>query len=105
LGCFGFRGGKKGEANTEDLGEFDSLLRRSRAEKRFWQRGEQPGAVSAGAIGVDPAAVRETLKRRQRKLDNVIARSSAKARDETGTAGVVVGMAPVGVPIRTETGF
>src|ERR1700682_2735029 len=105
LGCFGFRCGKKREANAEDFGEFDSLLRCSRAEKRFWERGQQPGAVSAGTIRVDAATVRETLEGGQSKLDNVVAGSSAKAGDEARAAGIVVGMAPVGVPIRAGTGF
>jgi hypothetical protein len=105
LGCFGFRCWKKREANAEDFGEFDSLFRRSRAKKRFWQGGQQPCAVSAGAIRINTAAMRETLEGGQSKLDNVVAGSSAKAGDETGAAGIVVGMAPVGVPIRAGTGF
>jgi hypothetical protein len=52
---------KKCEANGERLREFNSLLLSTCAEERLWERSEQAGAVSAGAVGVDAAAVGESL--------------------------------------------
>src|SRR6267143_2404942 len=98
LGFFGLRGGEKREAYPKYFGEYDSLLRRSCSEKRLWQGGQEPRAVSADAIRVDPAAVRETLQGDQSKLDNVVTGGSAKTGDEAGATGIVVGVTPVGAP-------
>ena len=38
------------------------LFGRAGTEKVDWQAGEQAGAVAAGAIGIDTAAVREALQ-------------------------------------------
>ena len=53
--------GKKGEAHGENFGELDSLFLRAGAEEGDGERGQQAGTVTAGAIGVNAAAMREAL--------------------------------------------
>ncbi len=89
--------GDKSEANSEHFREFNSLLLCASAEKTLGERSEQACAVAAGTIGINAAAVGEALKRGQSMLNNVVTGSAAKAGDETGAAGVVVGVAPIGM--------
>jgi hypothetical protein len=67
------------------------------AEESVWERSEQTGAVAAGSIRVDPSAVGEALESRQGKLNDVVTGGPTEAGDKTRTAGVMVGVAPVGV--------
>src|SRR5467141_461053 len=54
-------GRKKGEADGEHFRQLDSLLLRAGAEESLGERSEQSGAVAAGSIGINAAAMGETL--------------------------------------------
>lgn len=54
-------GRDKREADCKDFGEFDSLLLGAGAEERMRKRCKKTGAVAAGTVGVDAAAVGEAL--------------------------------------------
>ena len=65
-------------------------------EKVFGKCGEKARAVAAGTIGVYTSAVGEAFESGQGIIDNVMAGVTTEAGDETGAAGVMVRMAPVG---------
>src|SRR5882757_5338909 len=88
-------GRDKREADGEHLREFNSLLLGASAEESLRKRSEQAGA--AGTVGINASTVGEALQGRQCMLDNVVARSATEAGNETGAAGVVIGMAPIGM--------
>ncbi len=52
---------KKRKPHAKHFGQLDLQLLGARAEEFLWQRREQPGAVSAGAIRIDSSAVRQPL--------------------------------------------
>jgi hypothetical protein len=90
-------GRDKREANRKHFGERNTLLLGTSAKEGLRQRSEQAGAVTAGAVGIDAAAVGEALQGRQSVLDDVVAGSAAEAGNEACAAGVVVGVAPIGM--------
>jgi len=92
-------GRKKCQAQAEDFWQFDALLFRASPEKFVRERGEQAGAVTASTIGVHSAAVSEAFEGRQRNVYDFMAGGATEARYKTSATGIVVGMAPVGVPI------
>jgi len=53
--------GKKGKADREHFRQLNSLLLSAGTEEGVRERGEQTGAVTAGAIRVDSSAVGEAL--------------------------------------------
>lgn len=103
-GFGGFRGGEKREADGELFGQFNAKFLRAGTEVGLWKRSQEAGAIAAGSIGVDSAAMGEALEGGQSVLDYVIAGSAAEAGDEAGAAGVVVGVAPVGMAGRERAG-
>jgi hypothetical protein len=52
---------KKGEADCERFGEFNSLLQSAGTEEGLRERSEQTGAIAAGAVGIDTTTVGEAL--------------------------------------------
>ena len=54
---------KKRESQPKVLGQLDMLLGGTRTEKRLRNRGQQPGAVAARAVGIDAAPVSQPLQR------------------------------------------
>jgi hypothetical protein len=72
---------------------------RAGSEESFRKSRQQTCAVAASAVGVYTAAMRKAFERRQRYLDNLITGGTAEAGDETSATGIVIGMAPVWVPI------
>ena len=92
-------GWEKCEAQAEYFWQIDALLLRAGTEKFVRERGQQAGAVAAGAIGIDAAAVGQAFESGQGNVDDFMAGGTAEARDETRATGVVVGVAPIWVPI------
>ena len=71
------RYGHKEHPDAKHLAQGDLLFGSPCAEEFRWERGQQPCAITTGAIGVDTTAVRETFKRLQGHLEDFIARRSA----------------------------
>src|SRR5258708_1108602 len=88
---------KERKTQPEHLRKLNSLLLRPRPKESLWYRGQQPCAVAAGAIRVDTPAVRQTLKRRQGMLNDVVIGRAAQARNKAGSARVMVRVPPIGV--------
>jgi hypothetical protein len=63
------------------------------------ERGQQAGAVAAGTVGVHAAAVGQAFEGCKCNVNNLMAGGTCEARDKARATGVVVGMAPVWVPI------
>jgi len=72
---------------------------RAGAEEFVGEGCQQAGPVAAGTVGVNTSAVGQALKRCERYVDNFVARRTGQARYETRATGIVVGVAPVWVPI------
>jgi hypothetical protein len=94
---------QKCKAQTKVLGKLEALLLSSSAKERLRDRGEQPGTVPTGAIGIDTAAMGKALESSQGKLNDVVIGRTTQAGHETRTAGVVVRMAPIGVATPTSS--
>ncbi len=75
-------GREKCKPQAEYFWQIDALLLRAGAEKFVRERGQQAGAVAAGAIGVDSAAVGQALESRQGDVDDFMACRPAQARDK-----------------------
>src|SRR5260370_25306818 len=88
---------KERKTQPEHLRKLNSLLLRPRPKESLWYRGQQPCAVAAGAIRVDTPAVRQTLKRRQGMLNDVVIGRAAQARKKAGSARVIVPVPPIGL--------
>jgi hypothetical protein len=94
------RGGReKCETEAENFGEVDALLFGTGAKEFVRERSQKACAVAAGTIGIDATAMGETLESGEGDIYNFVAGGAPEARNEPGTTGVVVGMAPVWVPI------
>src|SRR5580704_5448549 len=92
-------GWKKGEAQAKDSWEVYSLLLRAGTKEFVRERGQQACAVAAGAVGVDTAAMGKAFEGCKCYVDNLMAGRTCKARNEARATGIVVGVAPVWVPI------
>src|SRR6266478_5345888 len=90
-------GRDKREADGKHFGKRNALLLSAGAEKSLGKRSEQTGAVAAGAVGINASTVGEALQGCQCVLYDIVAWSAAEAGNETGAAGVVIGMAPIGM--------
>src|SRR5260370_40608374 len=97
-------GWKKSEADCEHFGQVGSRLLSASAEEGLRKRREQSGTVTAGAVGIDAAAVGEALQGRQSVLDNVVAGRAAKPSHEAAAAGAVVRVAPIGMTSASRRG-
>ena len=60
-------GWEKCETQAEYFWQIDALLLRAGTEKFVREGGQQAGAVAAGAVGIDTAAVGQAFERRQAK--------------------------------------
>jgi hypothetical protein len=90
---------EKGKPQAENFRKIDALLLRTSAEELVGKRGQQACSVAAGTVGIDAAAVSEAFEGGQGNIDDFMAWGAAEARDKTRTTGVVVGVAPIRVPI------
>ena len=97
-GFSGCTGWKKCETQAKDFWEVDALLLRAGTEKILRERGEEACAIAAGAVGIDAAAVSQALEGGKSNVDNFMAGGAAEAGDKACAAGIVIGVAPVGVP-------
>src|ERR1700675_4985017 len=93
----GGRSGEKGKTKAENLGKFNAMLLRAGTKEIVRKRGEQSGAVAAGAIGVNATAVGESFQGGQRVLDDAVIGGAGQARDKARTTCIVVGVTPIGV--------
>ena len=66
-------------------------------KKSYGKRSQQSRAIAAGAVGVHTPAMGKALQRGQCMLNDVVTGGTAEARDKTGSAGVMIGVAPVGM--------
>ena len=89
--------GKKHNSYAEAFGQVNSLLFCAGAKEFFGERGQQTGAVAAGAVRINSPAMRQPFQRANRQANNFVAGTSAKSRDKARTTGVVIRMSPVRV--------
>jgi hypothetical protein len=80
-------------------GQGDSQFARYAAKKILWNVGHYSRAVTAGAIGIYSAAMRQTFQRHQAAFHNFMRGGMAEPHDEAGAAGIVIGMAECEVSI------
>lgn len=69
------------------------MLFRAPANELLGYAGHQAGAITAGAIRIDPAPMREPLQRGQSALHDLMRGRLAELDDKPGAAGIVIGMA------------
>ena len=65
----------------------------------FRKSSKQTSAVAACSVSINSAAMRQAFERCERNLDNLVASGTAQPRHKPRATSIVVGMAPVWVPI------
>ena len=89
--------GSKEHADTKGLVEDNFFLGSAGTEELNREAGQKAGAIAAGTIGINAAAVRKTLEGLQRKLEDFVTRRTAQLSEKAGTARVMVRVSPVGM--------
>jgi hypothetical protein len=73
------------------FGQVYADLTGSVPEKSFGEGGQQPGAITTAAVGVDTTAVRQPGQGRERPLHDLVGTGTTELRDETYTARIMIG--------------
>jgi hypothetical protein len=99
---------RKEHSDAKGLVESDAFFGRAGAEELDRKARQKAGAVAAGAIGINAAAVGKALEGLQGKLQNFVTGRTAQLSDKASTARVVVRVSPVGMArfglrVRTAT--
>ncbi len=77
-------------ARVGELGAGDPELAHARAQEAVGELDQDPGAVAGARVGARGAAVLEVVERRQRQVDDVVARLAVEAGDAGDAATVVL---------------
>src|SRR5262249_17980830 len=83
---------QKEQPQSEAPRQADSQFTRNPADESLGNFRHQAGAVTAGAIGINPAAMRQPSQRHQPALYYFMRRLRPRAHNKTRATGIVVGM-------------